>query len=75
MPLFAALARFTETLAQPGIDEQSVPFQASQLREALDDAMPALLRAGVSHELRSSRDQRGAELIQSLLADLDSLLG
>jgi hypothetical protein len=73
MPLFAALARFTETLAQPGIDEQSVPFQASQLREALDDAMPALLRAGVSHELRSSRDQRGAELIQSLLADIDLL--
>jgi hypothetical protein len=46
-----------------------------QLREALDEAMPALIRAGVAHELRSSRDQRGAHLIQSLLADLDSFLG
>jgi hypothetical protein len=45
------------------------------LREALDEAMPALIRAGGSHKLRSSRDQRGAHLIQSLLADLDSLLG
>ena len=75
MPLFAAITRFAETLALPGIDDQSEHFQAIQLREALDEAMPALIRAGVSHELRSYRDQRGAHLIQSLLADLDSLLG
>jgi hypothetical protein len=75
MPLFAAITRFAETLALPGIDDQSEHFQAIQLREALDEAMPALIRAGVSHELRSSRGQRGAHLIQSLLADLDSLLG
>ncbi len=75
MPLFAAITRFAETLALPGINDQSEHFQAIQLREALDEAMPALIRAGVSHELRSSRDQRGAHLIQSLLADLDSLLG
>lgn len=75
MPLFAAITRFTETLALPGIDDQSEHLQAIQLREALDESMPALIRAGVSHELRSSRDQRGALLIQSLLADLDSLLG
>ena len=75
MPLFAAITRFAETLALPGIDDKSEHFQAIKLREALDEAMPALVRAGVSHELRSSRDQRGADLIQSLLADLDSLLG
>ncbi|MBN8460541.1 MAG: hypothetical protein J0M04_22145 [Verrucomicrobia bacterium] len=75
MPIFAAITRFAETLALPGIDGQSEHFQAIQLREALDEAMPALIRAGVSHELRSSRDQRGAHLIQSLLADIDSLLG
>jgi len=75
MPLFAAITRFAETLALPGIDDQSEHLQAIQLREALDKAMPALIRAGVSHELRSTRDQRGADLIQSLLADLDSLLG
>jgi hypothetical protein len=75
MPLFAAITRFAETLALPGIDNKSERFQSIKLREALDEAMPALVRAGVSHELHSSRDQRGADLIQSLLADLDSLLG
>lgn len=75
MPLFAAITRFAETLALPGIDDKSEHFQSIKLREALDEAMPALVRAGVSHELRSSRDQRGGVLIQSLLADLDSLLG
>ncbi len=59
----------------PGLDDPSEHFQAIQLRETLDEAMPALIRAGVFHELRSSRDQRGAHLIQSLLADLDSFLG
>jgi len=75
MPLFAAITRFAETLALPGIDDKSESFQAIKLREALDEAMPALVRAGVSHEFRSSRDLRGADLVQSLLADFDSLLG
>jgi hypothetical protein len=75
MPLFAAITRFAETLALPGIDDKSEGFQAIKLREALDEAMPALVRAGISHELRSSRDLRGADLVQSLLADLESLLG
>ena len=75
MPLFAAITRFAETLALPGIDEKSERFQAIKLREALDEAMPALVRAGISHELQTSRDLRGADLVQSLLADIDSLLG
>ena len=75
MPLFAAITRFSETLAMPGIDEKSENFQAIKLREALDEAMPALVRAGVSHELQTTRDFRGADLVQSLLADIDSLLG
>ena len=75
MPLFAAITRFAETLALPGIDDKSERFQAIKLREALDEAMPALVRAGISHELRSSRELRGADLVQSLLADFDSLLG
>ena len=75
MPLFSAINRFAETLAMPGIDEKSERFQAIMLREALDEAIPALVRAGVAHELRSSRNLRGADLVQSLLADLDSLLG
>jgi hypothetical protein len=75
MPLFAAITRFAETLALTGIDETAEHFQAIKLREALDEAMPALVRAGVSHELRSTRELRGTDLIQSLLADIDSLLG
>jgi hypothetical protein len=42
----------------PGIDDKSEGFQAIKLREALDEAMPALVRAGVSHELRTTRDLR-----------------
>ena len=75
MPLFAAITRFTETLALPGIDGKSEHFQAIKLREALDEAMPALVRAGIVHKLRSSRELRGADLIQTLLSDLESLLG
>ena len=75
MPLFAAITRFAETLALPGIDEKSERFQAIKLREALDEAMPALVRAGISHELQTTRDLRGGDLVQSLLADIDSILG
>lgn len=75
MPLFAAITRFAETLALPGIDDKSEHFQAIKLRDALEDATPALVRAGIAHKLRSSPDLRGTDLIQSLLADLDSLLG
>ena len=75
MPLFAAITRFAEALALPGIDEKSEHFQATKLREALDEAMPALIRAGISHELHTTRDFRGKNLVQSLLADIDSLLG
>ena len=75
MPLFAAITRFAEALALPGIDEKSEHFQAIKLREALDEAMPALVRAGIAHEIQTTRDFRGADLVQSLLADIDSLLG
>ena len=75
MPLFAAIARFAEALALPGIEEKSEHFQATKLREALDEAMPALVRAGISHELHTTRDFRGTNLVQSLLSDIDSILG
>ena len=74
MPLFAAITRFAETLALPDIDGKSEHLQASKLRDALDEAMPALVRAGVTHKLQTTRDLRGADLLQSLLADIDSLL-
>ena len=74
MPLFAAITRFAQTLSEPGIDSQSEPFQASQLREALDGALPALLQSGIAPGLSSTRTQRGTELIQSILEDIDMLL-
>lgn len=72
--LFHSLLLFQEALAKPGLDEKSERFQAIQLREALDQAMPALVRAGVAHRLNTTRDLRGADLVRSLLADLDTLL-
>lgn len=75
MPIFQAILIFNQTLAIPGIDEKSERFQAIQLREALDQAMPGLVRAGIAHEIHSTRNLRGADLVHSLLADIDSLLG
>jgi hypothetical protein len=74
MPLFSAITRFAETLTLPGINDQSEAFQAIHLRAALDEAMPALIRAGVAHDLRSTRDLRGADLVQALHADLETLI-
>jgi hypothetical protein len=56
MPLFAAVIRFAETPALPGIDEKSEHFQAIKLREALKEATPALDLTGVSHPFRCSPD-------------------
>jgi hypothetical protein len=74
-PLFHAILLFRQTLAIPGIDEKSERFQAIKLRQTLDEAMPSLVRAGVAHKLHTTRNLSGATLVQSLLADLDSLLG
>lgn len=74
MPIFAAVTRFTETLALPGIDRKSEHFQAGKLRETLDKAMPALVQAGIAHKLQATRDLRGTDLINALFADIASLL-
>jgi hypothetical protein len=73
--IFQAIIRFRDALALPGIDDKSEHFQSIKLRDALEGATPALVRAGIAHKLRSSPDLRSADLVQSLLADLDSLLG
>jgi hypothetical protein len=74
-PLFHSLQVFLDTLGKPGLDEKSENFQAIQLREALDQATPALARMGVRHGWRTTNDLRGSDLVQSIIADLDSLLG
>jgi hypothetical protein len=75
MPVFAILTRLAETLSIPGLDEKSESFQAIKFRDALDSLKPAIDRVAVAHGWRTTTDLRGADLIQSLLADLDSLLG
>ncbi len=74
-PLFRAIQTFLDALGTPGLDEKSENFQAIQLREALDQASPALARLGITQGWRTIADLRGTDLIQSLLADLDALLG
>ena len=75
MPVFAILVRIAETFAIPGLDEKSEAFQAIEFRDALDSLKPAIDRVALAHGWRTTTDLRGADLIQSLLADLDSLLG
>ena len=74
-PLFHTILLFRQTLALPGIDEKSERFQGIKLREALDEAMPALVRAGIAHELHTTRTLSGANLVESLITDIDSILG
>lgn len=74
-PLFHALQTFLDTLGKPGLEEKSENFQAIQLREALRQASPALARASATHGWTSTTDLRGTDIIRSVLADLDSLLG
>jgi hypothetical protein len=73
-PLFHAILLFRKTLATPGIDGKSERIQGIRLRETLDEAIPFLLQAGISHNLHATRKLSGANLVQSLLADINSLL-
>lgn len=72
---FQAILQLQDALAQPGLDEKSDRFQAIKLREALELALPALARAGIATQFRTTPNLRGADLVHSLLADLDTLLG
>jgi hypothetical protein len=36
--------------------------------------MPGLVRAGIAHQMQATRNTRGADLIESLLADLETIL-
>lgn len=74
MPVFAILARMVETFSIPGLDTKSEHFQAIKIRDSLDSLKPAIDRVAVTHGWRTTTDLRGADLIQSLLADIDSLL-
>lgn len=74
MPLFSAMIGFAQTLGLSGIDEKSQNFQAIQLREALEQAMPALSQCGKIFSMQSSPELRASELISALLADIEALI-
>ncbi len=74
MPIFAILTRLTETLSIPGLGGKSDSFQAIKFREALEGLEPAINRVAVARNWRTTPDLRGAHLVQSLLADLESLI-
>lgn len=75
MPVFAILTRIAETFTIPGLEKKTEAFQAIKFRDALDSLKTAIDRVAVTHDWHTTTDLRGANLIQSLLADLDSLLG
>ena len=45
----------------------------STIRQALDEAMPALSRAGLAESLTASRNLTGKQLISAIHADLEKL--
>lgn len=75
MPVFAILTRLAETFSIPDLDAKSEHLQAIKIRDALDALKPAFDRVAVTHGWRTTTDLRGADLVHSLLADIDSLLG
>ena len=74
MPYFEAIRIFAETLDQPGLAEKSEQLQSIRFREALDRATPALAQAGRLYQMRANREMRGQVLIETLLADIESLV-
>jgi len=74
-PLFTALVIFLDALAKPGLDERSDRFQAIQLRDALDKALPALAQAGLAQQITATRELGGTELISAFIEDISTLLG
>ncbi len=66
--------RSGEKVDKPDLEEKSENFQAIQLRNALIQTTPALARAGRVHQMQSTRDLRGADLISVVLSDLEALI-
>jgi hypothetical protein len=73
MPVFSAITTFIEALGQPGLDDAPEQVQSIQLRQALDAAMPALSRAGITESLTASRKLQGSRLIDAIHQDMNQL--
>ncbi len=73
MPVFSAISTFITALGEPGLDDFPEQVQSIRLRKALDEAMPALSRAGLAESLTASRKLTGTQLINAIHADLEKL--
>jgi hypothetical protein len=73
MPLFSAISTFITAIGESGLDDFPEQVQSIRLRKALDDAMPALSRAGLVETMSASRKLTGKELISAIHADLGKL--
>lgn len=73
MPVFSAITTFITAIGEPGLDDFPEQVQSIRLRQALDEAMPALSRAGLTESLTASRNLTGKQLISAIHADLEKL--
>jgi len=73
-PLFRAIQIFLDTLGKPELAGKSENFQAIRLREALEEATPALVRAGRIHQMNATRDMSGSAFTGLLLTDIEFLI-
>jgi len=73
-PRFQAIQIFLDSLGKPGLDEKSENYKEIQLREALDQATPALARADRIHQMQVTSDMRGSTFISALLADIELII-
>ena len=73
-PLFTALQSFLVTLSKEGFEDHSERFQAIHLRQTLQQARPALMRAGIIKDLNTTETLQGSEFLEAILSDLKSIL-
>ncbi len=73
MPVFSAITTFITAIGEPGLDGFPEQVQSIRLRQALDEAMPAISRAGLVETLSASRNLTGHQLIFAIQDDLEKL--
>lgn len=73
MPVYSAINTFITAIGEPGLDDFPEQVQSIHLRQALDEAMPALSHAGLAEIMTASRNLTGNQLITAILTDMEKL--
>lgn len=73
MPVFSAITTFITATGESGLDGFPEQVQSIRLRQALDEAMPALSQAGFVETMSASRNLTGKQLISAILTDMEKL--